>query len=255
MLPDLDSENGDSASDGDKDHNLPATRSVVRAFFLSIWSLSLEFYYLAGTAVWKSRFRILGAAAVLVIVELPLIRFGDPIVMAWLPSWRTSGVVELASWLSFLGEFQMVPLALVTGIWFWCEKTRRTDCRVALGATVIAMVWAGILVQLPKFVFGRPRPHFNLPDQFAWFHPEWNSFPSGHAAHWFALVGALWAFSPRLSLMVIPLAVTVSLARVLALAHYPSDLLAGAGFGLFFGVFFGLAARSLNLKLAGPTPL
>jgi len=200
-------------------------------------------------AVWRSRFRLLAAVSVLVIVVLPVIHFVDPAVMAWIGKWRTGGVARMAGWLSLLGEFQMLPLALVVGIWFWSERTRRRDGRIAMGATAIAMVWGGIMVQVPKFIFGRPRPHFNLPDQFAWFHPEWNSFPSGHATHWFALVGALWAFSPRLSLMIFPLAVTVSIARVFAMAHYPSDTIAGAGLGLFFGLFFGFAARSINLRL------
>ncbi len=245
MHPDLDSKSRGLESTGHQDANLPPARSRVRAFFLSFWSATLDLYRYAGETAWRSRFRILGVLAALVAVELVIIRVGDQAVMAWIESWRTGEVVRLATWLSHLGKFHLIPLGLVVGIWLWSEFRHRTDGRIALGAAVVAMIWAGIIVQLPKFIFGRPRPHFNLPDQFAWFHPEWNSFPSGHAAHWFALVGALWAYSPRLSLMVTPLAVIVSFARVVALAHYPSDIIAGAAFGLFFGLFFGFSARTI----------
>lgn len=246
MHPDLDSKNGGLESTGHQDANLSPARSGVRAFFLNFWSVTLDLYRYAGEAAWRSRFRILAVLAALIAVELVIIRVGDPPVMAWIESWRTGEVARLATWLSHLGKFHLVPLGLVAGIWLWSEIGRRTDGRIALGAAVVAMIWAGIIVQLPKFIFGRPRPHFNLPDQFAWFHPEWNSFPSGHAAHWFALVGALWAFSPRLCLMVTPLAIIASLARVVALAHYPSDSIAGAAFGLFFGLFFGFSAATIN---------
>lgn len=188
-------------------------------------------------------------AVLLAVVALAVIRWVDPAVMLWLESWQTWTVVKLAGWVSFLGQMQMIPLALILGLWIWFEVAGRKEGRIALGATAIAMALGGVMVQLPKFIFGRPRPHFNLPDQFGWFHPEWNSFPSGHATHWFALVGALWVFSPRLSFGVVPMAIIVSCARIVARAHYPSDIIVGAGFGLLFGLFFGLAARSINLGL------
>jgi len=255
MQPDLDSESGGLVSTGHQDAKLPPTRSGVRAFSLTFWSVSLDLYRYAGETAWRSRFRILAVLAALVAVEFFVIRFGDQAVMAWIESWRTGEVARLATWLSHLGKFHLIPLGLVVGIWLWSEIRHRTDGRIALGAAVVAMVWAGIIVQLPKFIFGRPRPHFNLPDQFAWFHPEWNSFPSGHAAHWFALVGALWAFSPRLSLMVTPLAIIASLARVVALAHYPSDIIAGAAFGLFLGLFLGFSAAMINRNRNRPKGL
>lgn len=246
MHPDLDSNSSSLVSTGNQDAKLAPVRSDLRAFFLSFWSVSLDLYRLAGVVAWRSRSRILAVLGALVVVEFFVIRFGDQAVMAWIESWRTREIARLASWLSHLGKFHLIPLGLVAGIWLWSEIRHLKDGRIALGATAVAMVWAGIMVQLPKFIFGRPRPHFNLPDQFAWFHPEWNSFPSGHAAHWFALVGALWAYSPRLCLTVTPLAIIVSLARVVALAHYPSDIVAGAAFGLFFGLFFGFSAGIIN---------
>jgi undecaprenyl-diphosphatase len=61
------------------------------------------------------------------------------------------------------------------------------------------------------------------------------SFPSGHAAFFFALATTTAVFDRRLGILLLIGAALVSLARVAAGIHYPSDVLAGALIGFLFG--------------------
>lgn len=120
-----------------------------------------------------------------------------------------------------------------------------------------AVAASGIAVQIIKHVVGRARPR--LIDQFGAFHfdhfsvkASLASFPSGHSTSIFALAAALGLIVPRLRLGVFALAVLVGLARVALAAHYASDILAGAIFGVAvtLGVASAFAARSIAFTRA-----
>ena len=59
----------------------------------------------------------------------------------------------------------------------------------------------------------------------------WFSFPSDHVTVFAALVVVICISRPKLSWIVIPCFVGVELARTYMGAHYPSDLMGGAGLG------------------------
>ena len=100
-----------------------------------------------------------------------------------------------------------------------------------------AIAASGLGVQIIKHIVGRARP--GLIDKFGAFHfdlfsikASLASFPSGHSTSIFALAAALGLIVPRLRLPIFGLAVLVGLARVVLAAHYASDILAGAAFGV-----------------------
>lgn len=221
----------------------------------SFFDLVAELFRGAGRAAWEHRrrgFLILGLTVVAILLLHPL----DAPFMRWLASWRTPAVVKAAKLVSLLGEMHLLPLVVVLGFWGWAESTRRGFLRIHAGASVLAMIAGGILVQFFKYIFGRPRPHLSVPDQLDWFRLGWDSFPSGHSTHWCALVGALWISSPRLAgRLALPLALLVMAARVLVPRHYPTDIVGGAVLGLLCGLCFGLAARRANLRLGRPEHL
>lgn len=92
-----------------------------------------------------------------------------------------------------------------------------------------------------KWVLGRHRPSHLLepftlhPFKDGWpgvFYAQELSFPSGHACLSFAFAGGLAMLFPRWAWAFISVGVVVCVQRVLEGAHYPSDVVAGAGFGL-----------------------
>jgi lipid A 4'-phosphatase len=92
---------------------------------------------------------------------------------------------------------------------------------------------AGLAVDVLKIGFGRLRPKLLFSADlygFTWlgWRPDHWSFPSGHSATIVALMTALWWVWPRHLLFYILAAAIVAGSRIVAGAHYPSDVIAGA---------------------------
>jgi membrane-associated phospholipid phosphatase len=99
-------------------------------------------------------------------------------------------------------------------------------------AHLTARLTAGVL----KNVFLRTRPEDALVtgqwrDQF--FVDGGSAFPSGHAAHFWALFFAFAVAFPSLRIPALVVAIYVSLARIVVNDHYVSDVLASAAIAAF----------------------
>ena len=120
---------------------------------------------------------------------------------------------------------------------------RRTD---AMAALVKAALLAMLATQVPKLLWPHPRPAMVLePGQLslvgeAVVHS--GSMPSGHALAAFAVLGAAWLSRPGQGRPLggwvwawggaLALALLVAWSRVAVGAHWPADVLVGAGAGL-----------------------
>jgi membrane-associated phospholipid phosphatase len=129
----------------------------------------------------------------------------------------------------------------------WGHPARRTAAQL-----ILAGVIGGIIYSLVKWIAGRPRPVPHITP-FA-FHPFiggipglWNAndlgFPSGHACLSFATAMCLTMAFPRFRWLFFLLATIVGCERVGENAHYVSDVIAGAGFGILSAL---LADRLLS---------
>jgi membrane-associated phospholipid phosphatase len=112
-------------------------------------------------------------------------------------------------------------------------------------AALIAAVFATLWVQLLKQAISVPRPLAVLaPEQFFQSGPAYRavSFPSGHAAAIFAIVG-IWIMGLQsgalLRWALLVLAILVSLSRVMVGVHWPIDILWGM-LGGWLGAWLGL---------------
>jgi len=68
-----------------------------------------------------------------------------------------------------------------------------------------------------------------------------DAFPSGHALHMGALASAAGTLPPRLRRMTRALAVALSLTRIVVLAHWASDVMAGFALGALLERFLRLS--------------
>lgn len=108
---------------------------------------------------------------------------------------------------------------------------------------------AMIMGDLLKEVFGRARPPLLFDKGEYGFFPLAGdylhySFPSGHSLRIFSSMTALGYILPRLRVPALTLAVVVGISRVIALKHYPSDVL--------FGAFIGITAAVWGWKILYP---
>jgi undecaprenyl-diphosphatase len=107
-----------------------------------------------------------------------------------------------------------------------------------VGRSLLAgLVTAGISVQLLKHLIGRARPR--LTDDSIFIGPSlksgYDSFPSGHTTLAFCLAYILSQYFPKYRTPFYLFALVVSLERIEDIAHFPSDVLAGAVVGLIVG--------------------
>gem|GEM_PF-443108 len=122
----------------------------------------------------------------------------------------------------------------------------------------LAMAWggvaAGLLVQIVKFSVDRSRPELWL-GPFHFSDSPSSSFPSGHTIGAFALAAAVvvgsrsWAL--RASAFI--LAVSIGISRVIAFRHWPSDVVASAVMGSFFGWLFASAFSQMVSQRMQPS--
>lgn len=107
------------------------------------------------------------------------------------------------------------------------------------------------VVDILKPVFGRLRPHEAMTAGLLdgrFFSAVGNSFPSGHAAHFWGFYFALALLFPRwwIPLLVLPL--LISAARVIATDHYVSDVIGSAAIAaLVTSAYYGRLVRPHRL--------
>jgi len=108
-----------------------------------------------------------------------------------------------------------------------------------LGFVFIAVGLPGLVVTIVKRWIGRVRPSALGPfayEPFSW-RPDYASLPSGHATTAFAALVAIGAIFPRARPLLWVYALLIAASRVAVVAHFPSDVIAGAAFGAFGAIW------------------
>jgi membrane-associated phospholipid phosphatase len=151
------------------------------------------------------------------------------------------GSVELISDKHIFGGVLFV--ALLCLIWF---KDKREQSRIRLFMGSVAAVLAGLLSRLLQLALPfHVRPLYSTDLTLTWpigvergILKHWNSFPSDHAALFFALATLIWISDRRLGLFAFFWAAITSSMRIYLGYHYPTDILGGAALGIFMVILF-----------------
>ncbi len=104
-----------------------------------------------------------------------------------------------------------------------------------------------VFVEVIRLFVHRLRPFVANPHIHALLSESSYSFPSGHAAFFFALATAVYVHNKSASVWFFLAALLIGMARVAAGVHYPSDILGGA----VLGVAVGWAAHRLFSRKKG----
>jgi undecaprenyl-diphosphatase len=121
---------------------------------------------------------------------------------------------------------------------------------IRLGYMFLAVGLTGLADTIIKRIIGRVRPSELGP--FAYEPLRWKSefasMPSGHATTVFATLVAVGLVFPRARPVLWIYALVIAASRVIVLAHYTSDVIAGAAFGAIGAILVRdwFAARRLG---------
>ena len=100
-----------------------------------------------------------------------------------------------------------------------------------------------------KNLFARPRPYNldpSLSHRLAFGEMSTDfSFPSGHTLASFEAAMSVFLYHKKWGVATLSFAVLIGISRIFLLVHYPSDVLAGA----LFGILFAYAASYLSTNL------
>ncbi|MDP2655490.1 MAG: phosphatase PAP2 family protein [bacterium] len=135
-------------------------------------------------------------------------------------------IVFLASYLAYV--LIIVFLALV----FFSHYQRREKLQILFITGISVIVARFGIAELIRLFYHRPRPFSVLDNvQQLLTSNEW-SFPSGHATFFFALSTAVYLYNKKWGIGFFTATILMTISRVIAGIHYPSDIIGGAVIGI-----------------------
>jgi membrane-associated phospholipid phosphatase len=215
---------------------------------------------------WRAYSRLAAAALIAMIATVCVMFFVDAWAVAAAkraPHWLTEVFAELTDFGK--SEWFLVPLGILfAAIAIFAARAPLRFTRLVLASVTVRVAFLFAAIALPslfttiiKRLIGRARPF--VDGQVDPFHfmlgvwqPAYASFPSGHATTAFAAATAIGLVCPRLRPLMWMYALIIAASRVIVVAHFPSDVLAGALVGVLGALLVRdwFAARRLAFAIA-----
>jgi len=132
----------------------------------------------------------------------------------------------------FLAEYLPYTVVLAfLALLFYSGYTKREKIKIFWTTAFATVVARYGIAEIIRFFYHRPRPFvaYDTPALFA--ENSW-SFPSGHATFFFALAATIYFYNKKWGAWFFLAAIIISVSRVIAGVHYPSDILGGALVGI-----------------------
>lgn len=164
-------------------------------------------------------------------------------ILDFLQSIHSPVLTKVMSFVTFLGEAGWCWILL--GLMLLCMRKRRFAGAAVLVALIFDFMAANIIL---KPLVARPRPCWiNESVEMLVRVPEDYSFPSGHTMASFAAAGALlFAGQKTIGIWAVFLAILMGISRMYFYVHFPTDVLAGAIFGLVCGGLGAFLVKKLQ---------
>ncbi len=155
----------------------------------------------------------------------------DQRLFSYLNGWHPPFMDYCNFFLSFLGEGVVIVLIFIG--WYIFSKKKIALLGIASLAT------SGIIIQILKRVFGRPRPLAILASVHTFGNSfRCSSFPSGHAATVFAAAAILSFSYKKFAPLFYFLAFGIAYSRVYLGLHWLSDVIIGGMIGYVISKLF-----------------
>ncbi len=131
----------------------------------------------------------------------------------------------------FASYLQYFLIAIFLLLLYFSAYSKRHKLYVFWVTTISVVVARLGITEIIRFFYHRPRPFIVYQ-----LHPlisgtGW-SFPSGHSAFFFAMATAIFLYNKKWGVGFFIAALVITISRIAAGVHYPSDILGGAAVGI-----------------------
>lgn len=143
----------------------------------------------------------------------------------------------------FFGDVVIPILIVAMLLMIIFKKTRRTGIALLI-STVVAFIIGNLIL---KPTIARIRPYdVNTAIQLIVSAENDFSFPSAHTYFTFTTATVIFMRYKKIGICCYILAVLMALSRMYLYVHYPTDVIAGAIFGIGFGLFGYFIEKALH---------
>jgi len=146
--------------------------------------------------------------------------------------------------LDFIGVFcaKYLEYFVIFLLFLFLVERFAKNWKTVVKAFVSAVLARFVIVNLTRFLWYRPRPFVSNAVNLLMTYSDEPSFPSGHAAFYFALSTIVFYKNKEAGLLFFLLSFFICLGRVFVGIHWPSDI--------FFGAIIGALSGWLVNKIA-----
>lgn len=136
-------------------------------------------------------------------------------------------------------------IALLLGFLFFGNKKRNLImvCEAFLSAILARLVITNII----RLIYFKPRPFVNNQVNLLLSQEATGSFPSGHAAFFFAISLVVYFYNKKVGILFFIISFLMGVARIFAGVHYPFDIFGGILVGLFSAWAINKIFKNLKL--------
>ncbi|MFZ3044208.1 MAG: phosphatase PAP2 family protein [Minisyncoccia bacterium] len=152
-------------------------------------------------------------------------------------------IIFCASYLAY------ILVALLLALVFFSSYSRYKKLEILVAVATSSIIARLGVTEIIRAFYHRPRPFSVFPTHQLITDSAW-SFPSGHATFFFAMATALYLYNKKWGIGFFLATILITVSRVIAGVHYPSDILGGALIGILVGYLTVFFIRKITTRYA-----
>lgn len=163
------------------------------------------------------------------VFDVTLFRWLNSLVFLNLP---VGGWID--AWIIFKAEFLGLWILGILALILIFSKNKKSWLQISFYALLSSAIARFIFTDIIRFFYHRPRPFEILENTNQLiFHSLGSSFPSGHAAFFFAVAASVFFFHRIWGIIFFGITLYIGTGRIEAGLHWPTDIIMGAVVGIF----------------------